>query len=124
MNPARTLAVAAYGPRIAVAFFRRPDYTPRTVSAHRLAVRTPPSHGGNRGSIPLGRTSFSAYTNHSVAGLLPELGAIGGIGGLVNTGKAVRTSIAAGNLRSGVLRHSGRGRVHADFRRLDRTQQA
>ena len=28
------------------------------VSAHRLAVRTPPFHGGNRGSIPLGRTSF------------------------------------------------------------------
>ncbi len=25
--------------------------------AHRLAVRTPPSHGGNRGSIPLGRTN-------------------------------------------------------------------
>ncbi len=24
--------------------------------AHRLAVRTPPFHGGNRGSIPLGRT--------------------------------------------------------------------
>ncbi|CDX23502.1 hypothetical protein MPLB_280082 [Mesorhizobium sp. ORS 3324] len=26
--------------------------------AHRLAVRTPPSHGGNRGSIPLGRTKL------------------------------------------------------------------
>ena len=27
--------------------------------AHRLAVRTPPFHGGNRGSIPLGRTKIS-----------------------------------------------------------------
>ena len=27
--------------------------------AHRLAVRTPPFHGGNRGSIPLGRTKLS-----------------------------------------------------------------
>ncbi len=27
--------------------------------AHRLAVRTPPFHGGNRGSIPLGRTNFN-----------------------------------------------------------------
>ena len=26
--------------------------------AHRLAVRTPPFHGGNRGSIPLGRTNL------------------------------------------------------------------
>jgi hypothetical protein len=43
---------------MAVAFSRPPDYTRRTVSAHRLAVRTPPSHGGNRGSIPLGRTSL------------------------------------------------------------------
>src|SRR5690606_12121216 len=29
-----------------------------SVCSHRLAVRTPPSHGGNRGSIPLGSTKF------------------------------------------------------------------
>ena len=29
--------------------------------AHRLAVRTPPSHGGNRGSIPLGRANSSFH---------------------------------------------------------------
>jgi hypothetical protein len=51
--------------RIAVAFFRRPDYTPGTVSAHRLAVRTAPSHGANRGSIPLGRTRFSRTMGYS-----------------------------------------------------------
>src|SRR5947209_5774595 len=31
--------------------------SPRPRSAHRLAVRTPPFHGGNRGSIPRGRAS-------------------------------------------------------------------
>src|SRR5690606_1440386 len=29
--------------------------------AHRLAVRTAPSHGANRGSIPLGRTSIIPF---------------------------------------------------------------
>ncbi len=34
--------------------------------AHRLAVRTAPSHGANRGSIPLGRTSkFNQSLFHS-----------------------------------------------------------
>jgi hypothetical protein len=34
-----------------------PLYLPALASAHRLAVRTPPFHGGNRGSIPRGRAS-------------------------------------------------------------------
>ena len=34
-------------------------YRPRALgSAHRLSVRTPPFHGGERGSTPLGRASF------------------------------------------------------------------
>ena len=41
-----------------VAFCGPPAYIAISARAHRLAVRTPPSHGGNRGSIPLGRTRF------------------------------------------------------------------
>jgi hypothetical protein len=31
--------------------------------AHRLAVRTPPSHGGNTGSSPVGRAKFHEIVN-------------------------------------------------------------
>lgn len=34
-------------------------YRPHRLRSHRLAVRTPPSHGGNRGSIPLGSANLS-----------------------------------------------------------------
>src|SRR5690606_14529539 len=34
----------------------KPPIRTSVTGAHRLAVRTPPFHGGNRGSIPLGRT--------------------------------------------------------------------
>ena len=36
-------------------------YRPHRLRSHRLAVRTPPSHGGNRGSIPLGSTNFPRH---------------------------------------------------------------
>ena len=41
-----------------IALFGKGDYISQqpTLCAHRLAVRTAPSHGANRGSIPLGRT--------------------------------------------------------------------
>ena len=38
--------------------------------AHRLAVRTLPFHGGNRGSIPRGRTTFYSLLNDEQAVLL------------------------------------------------------
>lgn len=35
------------------------------IRAHRLAVRTSPFHGGNRGSIPRGRASLKEKPVHS-----------------------------------------------------------
>ena len=39
-------------------------YRPHLGRAHRLAVRTAPSHGANRGSIPLGRTTSVQNCEH------------------------------------------------------------
>jgi hypothetical protein len=41
-----------------------------TACAHRLAVRTAPSHGANRGSIPLGRTNLFRQLNVILASSL------------------------------------------------------
>ncbi len=109
---------------MAVAFSRPPDYTRRTVSAHRLAVRTPPSHGGNRGSIPLGRTSLfqhRAAIRGKPISCVPDTS--GEIGARLPSDETVRNSAAGGN-HAGVLRSSGHRRVYPDFGRLYRTRQA
>ena len=66
-NPSRVSQDPQLGHSPAVSYVLNPDtrllfvqghsISPRLERAHRLAVRTPPSHGGNRGSIPLGRTN-------------------------------------------------------------------
>jgi hypothetical protein len=76
--------------------------------AHRLAVRTAPSHGANRGSIPLGRTNTFNHLAKNPAypsnirrinvGELPRTEPIDSIAFPATIGKSVRRARNMGGL--------------------------